>query len=465
MAAETNAWLEGQRVDVTELRREDVIGIGHVLTEIDGLVARLRDPARAEAMGVEMPRGMLFHGDPGLGKTLVARMVATSLGEGVPFYEVSADQLTPERIRSSLRYLAEAHPRSVLYIDEIDNFGMARDYGGHDPRTRQMLTATLAALDGLVPTRGPLVIASSNRGPHHLDKALVRAGRLGFKVKFDHPDEGEREQLLRLFARPIPQSRTMRWAEAARLTRGATPADLRQLVADAAGLALARGQAKVGAADLLAAIRRSGRVEPESINIRDWHRMAVHEAGHVAVGAALRGAAWIYSVAIGPFAGHTAYGDELQQDEDRPDDETRDVMAVAFGGVAAEIALLGEAGSGGGTDISNCTNLALERFVAGLTDDPAPVDLNHFGRNPPASVKEAQAAQARAAIKVARSRAQAIVEANVPAIEAFAAMLERARELTGPHLASVIASSGFVQPPVPGNGTGPRLDSKEVARV
>ena len=111
----TPDWLEGHRVDVSTLRRTDIVGIGHVLAEIDSLVARLRDPARAAAMGVEPPRGILLWGEPGLGKTLVARYVAASLGSGeVPFYEVSADELSPDRIRGAMRYLAERHPRSSL---------------------------------------------------------------------------------------------------------------------------------------------------------------------------------------------------------------------------------------------------------------------------------------------------------------------------------------------------------------
>src|SRR6476659_2300917 len=98
----TATWLEAHRVDVAALRHDLVIGIGHVLTEIDGLVDRLRDPARAAAFGLTPPRGILFWGKPGLGKTLCARYLASRLGNDVPSYEVSADELTPERIRGTL---------------------------------------------------------------------------------------------------------------------------------------------------------------------------------------------------------------------------------------------------------------------------------------------------------------------------------------------------------------------------
>jgi cell division protease FtsH len=449
-------WLEAHRVDVSGLRREDIIGIGHVTAEVDALVVRLREPERAAAMGVESPRGILFWGAPGLGKTLVARSVAVALGEAVPFYEVSADELTPGRIRSALSELARNHPRSVLYIDEIDTFGMARDYGGHDPDTRLLLTATLAALDGLVPQAGPLLIASSNRPPHLLDAALVRAGRIGFKVRFGEPDEAEREELLRLFARSIPQDPEIVWSDLAGLTRGSTPADLRQIVADAAGLAVADDRDLLTGSDLAAAVRRAGEIGPEggSPN-RDWKRSAIHEAGHVAVAVVLRGPAWVRAVRITDKGGATSIGDENRQEIDRPDDEVLDIIAAKFGGVAAEEALLGSAGFGAVEDVSSATGMALQRYNAGLSDDPAPMDGELFGDHAPDSVSEAAAAAVRKAIEPARRQAIAIVAANVEPIARLAEAIEREGELAGNLLRRSIEAAGFVAPdanPTPPGG-------------
>jgi cell division protease FtsH len=440
-------WLEAHRVDVSGLRAEDIVGIGHVMTEVAALVERLRDPARAERMGVEIPRGILFYGEPGLGKTLVARSVARTLGGSVPFYEVSADELTPARIRGALAYLASAHPRSVLYIDEIDTFGMARDYGGHDPDTRLLLTATLAALDGLVPQAGPLLIASSNRPPHLLDPALVRAGRIGFKVRFGEPDEGEREQLLRLFARTIPQDPEIAWSDLAGLTRGSTPADLRQIVADAAGLAVADDRDLLTGSDLAAAVRRAGEIGPEAGSAnRDWRRSAIHEAGHVAVAAVLRGAAWVRAVRLTDKGGATSIGDENRQEIDQPDDEVLDLIVTKFGGVAAEEALLGSAGFGGVGDVSSATGMALKRYDAGLSDDPAPMDGELFGDHAPDSVSEAAAAAVRKSIEPARRQAIAIVAANVEPIARLAEVIEREGELAGSLLRRSIDAAGFRAP-------------------
>lgn len=443
----TPAWLESHRVDLAALRHDEVVGIGHVLTEIDGLVARLRDPGRATAFGLVPPRGILFWGPPGVGKTLCARYLATRLGDDVPFYEVSADELTPERIRGTLRYLADAHPRSVLYADEIDTIGMARDHPGHDPDTRLRLTALLAALDGLRPTDGPIVIAASNRPPHQLDKALVRAGRLGIRVRFDAPDEAERAELIRLFTRALPTDAEIDWEHLARLTRGSSPADLRQAAEDAAGLAFAAGRTAVGTADLIAAVRRAGRIEPEPEGVVEVRRrVAVHEAGHVAACIALRGPGFVYAVRMGVVEGSTSYGDERVPDALRPDDMARDGLVIAFAGTAAERQLLGEASAGGASDVSSATYAALRRIGAGLTDASTPVDFEHLGRNVAESLKTELAVDLAGQLSTARDRARSIVATNVVPISRFASQLEAAGELTGDSLGRAIADAGFVGP-------------------
>ena len=426
------AWLERHRVDVGSLARSDVVGIGHVLAEVDALVARLRDPERAAAMGLEPPRGILFWGEPGLGKTLVARHLAASLGAGVPFYEVSADELTPERIRGSLRHLAAAHPRSIVYMDEIDVFAMNRDFEGHDPETRMRLSAMLAGLDGLVATAGPVVIASSNRPAHQLDAALTRSGRLGDKVHFNAPDEAEREALLRLFTRDIPTERDIDWRSAARLTRAKSPADLRQIVEDAAGLALAADRDILDGADLLA--------EPAAAR----RRIAIHESGHVAACVALRGPDWVYAVRLATIEGVTSYGDERIPVHLRPDGEHRDALVVALAGGAAEEALLGEAPLGGREDVKAATDVALERAGVGLAGRAIPLALERLEPNVAEMLKGDLADALLGQMEIARQRARAIVAANVEAIARFAALLEAAGELTGEPLADAITEAGFV---------------------
>lgn len=443
----SESWLEAHRVDVSTLRRTDIVGIGHVLGEADSLIARLRDPARAAAMGVEPPRGILLWGEPGLGKTLVARYLAASLGSGdgqVPFYEVSADELSPDRIRGALHYLADHHPQSVLYIDECDTFGMAReDFQSHDSGTRLLLTATLAALDGIATTAGPIVIASSNSAPAYLDRALVRAGRLGFKVRFDAPDEAERIALFALFTRSVPCEDGIDWQHAARLTLGKSPADIRQLVSDAGAIALAADRDVVAEQDVVDAIRRDGRIEPEdAVDEPSLRRIAVHEAGHVAVAEALR-PGWVYSVRIGADGGATAFGKEGVLNAERPDDEVRDAQVVGYGGMAAEIELLGEGSLGGRTDVSSATETALARIAAGLTDDAVAIDLDWLGRNVADSLKESHANALVAQLTAARIIAIAVVRANIEPIRRFSVLLEAAGELSGAALRRAVDEAAF----------------------
>lgn len=429
-------WLEQHRVHLPPMARSEVIGIGHVMSELDSVLARLHQPDLARSLGLELPRGILLWGEPGLGKSLVARYLATHLGEGVPFFEVASDELTPDRLRKGIRWLAEQFERSVLFLDEIDQFGLHRDAEAHSPETRLLLTAALASLDGVVSTPGPIVLASSNRSPRALDPALVRAGRLGFHIRFDHPDESERVQLLTHFIAGRPTEGIIDLDRAARLTRGRTPADIRAMTDDGFGLALAAGRRALAGSDLVAAIRRAGDVIPEDdVDDPDMRRrLAYHEAGHVSVACALprRGPAWVYSVTVGAAAGTTKCGPEGRPLRAIPDDELLDHLVVAFGGIAAERILLdGGPCLGGEEDVQNATKIAMARLDGGLDPSVPPVAVDEMGLRTSEALRREQGRAVGRLLDEARERASRIVAANVAGIEAFAAVLESARELVG----------------------------------
>jgi len=192
-----------------------------------------------------------------------------------------------------------------------------------------------------------------------------------------HPDEATPSEPAipspdRPRRRAMPCEPGVDWRHAARLLRGKSPADLRQLIDDAAGLALAADRDEVAERDIVDAIRRDGQIEPEdTLDVAALHRIAIHEAGHVAICVALRGGRWVYSVRLGPLGGATAYGDETVPVAGRPDDETRDSLAVNFGGIAAETAVLSEGTLGGSSDVSSATQ----------TDRVG--GRNRFGGSPP----------------------------------------------------------------------------------
>ena len=148
---------------------------------------------------------------------------------------------------------------------------------------------------------------------------------------------------------------------------------------------------------------------------------------------------------VGTTDGRTAFGDERLSRAMRPDDEQRDALVVAYAGIAAERAVLGEAASGGSSDVATATEIALERVQAGLTDRATPIDLDQLARNVAETLKAEWAVDLADQVLAARERAIAIVVANVEPIRRFADRLESARELTGEALVSAIAEAGFVR--------------------
>jgi len=430
-------WLESHRVHLPTIDADEIIGIGHVMKELASLLARLRQPEVARSLNLELPRGLLLWGEPGVGKTLVARYLATQLGTDIPFYELGSDELTPDRLRGGVRWLSERYPRSVLFIDEIDSWGLHRDAESHSPETRLVLAAALASLDGLVPSSGLIVVASSNRSPRALDPALIRAGRLGFHIRFDLPDEPERAALLRLFIGARPSAGSIDFVRAARLSRGRTPADLRAMVDDGFGIALAADRQAIADVDLVDAIRRAGEVVPEDDDPDPGlrHRLAIHEAGHTAVAVALRGVSWVYSVAIRSADGKTSCGSEKIPRHWQSEDELLDMIVVVMGGIAAERLILEGGPSLGGTDdIERATTFALERIDAGLDESLPPMAFDQLGQRAPESLRRDQGRAVSRLLESARERATRIVSANLAGIEGFAAILEMASELVGDDL-------------------------------
>jgi hypothetical protein len=159
---------------------------------------------------------------------------------------------------------------------------------------------------------------------------------------------------------------------------------------------------------------------------------------------ALRGQGYCTAVRLGAVDAASAFGHEAIDVNHLPDDEIRDRLAIGFGGIAAEIALLGEGSLGGRSDVSQATGVAMGRFAAGLTDDPAPLDLDFIGSNVSAALKEALAAATTGPIAEARARAIAIVSVSIDPIRRFAVALEAAGELTGNQLRQAIEAAGFV---------------------
>ena len=408
----TDVWLDAHRVDPATLAAEPLVGLAHVATEVRSLVARLRDPIRAAALGADVPRALLLHGPPGIGKTHTARHLAREIGDDIPVYEVVADELSGPLIRALFAALNARHPRSILILDEVDLVGADRSEA--DAGVRRTLGALLGALDGIRVGGGVLVVAASNRPAWDLDPALLRAGRLGFTIEIGYPEAAEREALLRQFLAGRPLDGEPPYAALVARTDRWTPAALRAACADAAGLALADGRDRIRPGDLERALERGGRVvaEPEPAPEPPFdegavRRVAVHEAGHAVVGTLLQGVAWLHSIRIGEEGGETHFG----TGRPRTEDEARASLIVGFAGLAAERTILGGALEGSALpDVAFASSTAIRLAVAGLEDDAPPINVHNaaFEATPPAgrlaetAARMLERARAGAALLVAR---------------------------------------------------------------
>ncbi len=421
---ESAEWVERHRVKLARpVSDADIVGIGHVMDEVHSVVGRLANADLMTALGADLPRGILFWGPPGTGKTLVARYVASRLGADVPMYEFSADELSPEVVRTLVDQLGADGRRRVLYIDEIDLVALNRRSLNHDNQTRATLVALLAALDGMYSAGGLLLIAASNQSPASLDPALVRPGRLGVHVEFDIPDAAEAARLFGLFLanRPTEQIDLERVGA---LAEGMEPAAIRAIVDDATGLALADGRQVTGADDLARALRRRGRIEPEQpprkID-REWlERAAIHEAGHVAVAIALMGPDAVQAVSLHEFGGSTQLAGN---DGDAASDWLRQELVVALGGCAAEENAFASIGRGARSDIAGATQLAWELAGIGQLPGAAALDPQVFLLHGGASALAHQATVVISALVAARERAREIVAANSEVIARFASAI------------------------------------------
>lgn len=239
----------------------DAAGLHAEKRELQEVVNFLKDPARYEAMGARMPKGVLLTGHPGTGKTLLARAVA---GEaGVPFYSVSGSEFIEmfvgvgaARVRNLFKQ-AQKKPPAVIFIDELDALGSRRgsENSLHE-ETAQTLNQLLVELDGFDQRKGVVVLAATNR-PDVLDPALLRPGRFDRRLAIGLPGRGEREEILKLCTKSKPFIRSLNYKTLALLTPGFSGADLENLVNEAALLAVRCRKKRIGMPELEEALDRA----------------------------------------------------------------------------------------------------------------------------------------------------------------------------------------------------------------
>jgi cell division protease FtsH len=346
----------------------DVAGADEAIEELQEIKEFLQNPAKFQAIGAKIPKGVLLYGPPGTGKTLLARAVA---GEaGVPFYSISGSDFVEmfvgvgaSRVRDLFEQ-AKANAPAIVFVDEIDAVGRHRGAGlggGHDER-EQTLNQMLVELDGFDTKGGVIVIAATNR-PDILDPALLRPGRFDRQIVVAQPDLAGRKGILRVHARGKPIAPDADLDIIARRTPGFTGADLANVINEAALLTARTNGKQIAMAALEEAIDRvMAGPQRKSVLLSESERklIAYHEGGHALVGHAMANADPVHKVTIIPRGRALGYTQALPT-EDKflvTRAEMQDQLAMLLGGRTAEELIFHEPTSGAANDIEKATQIA-----------------------------------------------------------------------------------------------------------
>jgi cell division protease FtsH len=374
--------------DAPKVTFADVAGADEAVEELVEIKEFLESPAKFQAMGAKIPKGVLLYGPPGTGKTLLARAVA---GEaGAPFFSISGSDFVEmfvgvgaSRVRDLFEQ-AKANAPAIVFIDEIDAVGRHRGAGlggGHDER-EQTLNQLLVEMDGFEVSAGVILIAATNR-PDILDPALLRPGRFDRQIVVDAPDLRGRRAILGVHAEGKPLTDGVDLDVIARRTPGFTGADLANTINEAALLSARHGDESISmrrveeAIDrVLAGPERKSRVMAD----KEKQVIAYHEAGHALVGHVLPNTDPIHKVSI--IARGRALGWTLALPiEDRnlkTRSELRDEMAMLLGGRTAEEIIFGDPTTGAQNDIERATQIARAMVTQfGMSDAIGPLQLGH----------------------------------------------------------------------------------------
>ncbi len=354
--------------DMPKTTFADVAGADEAVEELYEIKDFLQNPARYEALGATIPKGVLLYGPPGTGKTLLARAVA---GEaGVPFFTISGSDFVEmfvgvgaSRVRDLFEQAKQNSP-CIIFVDEIDAVGRQRGAGfggGHDER-EQTLNQLLVEMDGFGDRSGVILIAATNR-PDILDPALLRPGRFDRQIPVSNPDMRGREAILKVHAQGKPLGADVDLAGLAKRTPGMSGADLANVINEAALLTARENQAVITAATLEEAVDRvvgGPRRKSHVISEQERKVVAYHEGGHTLAAWAMPDLDPIYKVTI--LARGRTGGHALAVPEQDKDLMTRSEMiarlVMAMGGRAAEELVFREPTTGASSDIDQATKIA-----------------------------------------------------------------------------------------------------------
>ena len=371
---------------------DDVAGLEGVKADLQEIVEFLKTPEKFQALGGQVPKGVLLNGPPGTGKTLLARAVA---GEaGAPFYSVNGSEFIQmfvgvgaSRVRDLFRTAKENSP-AIIFIDEIDAVGRQRGAGlggGHDER-EQTLNQILGEMDGFSGSHAVIVVAATNR-PDVLDPALLRPGRFDRHVTVGRPTMKGREEIFKVHIRDVPLSDDVDLHRLAAGTVGLTGADIRNMVNEAALWAARQDKKVVDMSDFDNARDKilMGAKREEVIQESEKEKTAYHEAGHTLAAWHLDGANAVHKVTIIP-RGRALGVTQMVPTEDRVSVSRRQLeheLIVFMAGRAAEKIIYDETTVGAENDLERSTSIA-RRMVThwGMSPKIGPVSYKTSDEDP-----------------------------------------------------------------------------------
>ena len=368
--------------DETGIKFNDVAGEDEAKESLQEIVDFLHNPKKYEDIGAKMPKGVLLVGPPGTGKTLLARAVA---GEaGVPFFSIAGSEFVEmfvgmgaSKVRDLFKQAGEKAP-CIVFIDEIDTIGKKRDgganLGGNDER-EQTLNQLLTEMDGFDAAKGVVILAATNR-PESLDPALTRPGRFDRRVPVELPDLKGRESILRLHAKKVRLGPDCDFSVVARMTPGASGAELANIVNEAALCAVRHRRKAVTQFDLQEAvdtILAGAQKKNKILNNKEKCIVSYHEVGHALVAALQTNSAPVQKITIVPRTSG-ALGFTMQvEDGDHTlmtKEEILNKIATLTGGRAAEELIFHSVTTGASNDIEQATKLARALVTRyGMTED------------------------------------------------------------------------------------------------
>lgn len=427
----------------------DIAGNDSAKQDLEEVVDFLKNPKKYETLGAKIPKGVLLVGNPGTGKTMLARAVA---GEAnVPFFSISGSEFVEmfvgvgaSRVRD-LFSKAKKNAPAIIFIDEIDAVGRRRGSGmggGHDER-EQTLNQILVEMDGFDVGTTVIVLAATNRADV-LDPALLRPGRFDRRTNITLPERRDREAILKVHFKDKPVDDTVDLDALAAKTAGSSGADLANIANEAAIVAARRNSKKISNADLTEAFEKVA-IGPERkakvMSEEEKKMTAYHEAGHALVGHVLPDSDPVHKVTIIPRGG-TGGVTWFLPPEDRNYTsviEFKDILARALGGRIAEKIVYGEdrVTTGAGSDLRKATEIARDMVIEQgmgtklrdqvFHEDNGGMVFDKIAHERPYSDDTAKQIDTEVAllVKEAATRAEAVIKANRKSLDALAdALLE-----------------------------------------